>query len=123
MTIVFPTMKDTGLAAKRGAHFGKASFYTAINVVDGVVKEVNVYKNPGHATGGCANAVTNIQALGCDKLVVGGIGGEPLKKFLAAGIDVFHDEKNESVEDSLRDFLAGKIAKIDPNHTCGHHHH
>ena len=30
-------------------------------------------------------------------------------------------DKNETVEDALRDFLAGKTAKIDPNHSCAHH--
>lgn len=122
MTIIFPTMKEDGLGAKRGAHFGKASFYTAIRVEDGIVKDVLVHKNPGHATGGCANAVSNIQALGADTLVVSGIGGEPLKKFLAVGINVYFDDKNAIVEDALRDFLAGKTAKIDPNHSCDHHH-
>lgn len=121
MTIIFPTMKDSGLSAKRGAHFGKANFYTAVDVIDGIVQEISVHKNPGHATGGCANAVANIQALGCDVLVVSGIGGEPLKKFLAVGIDVFFDDKSETVEDALRDFLAGKTAKINPNHSCAHH--
>ena len=114
-------MKEDGLGAKRGAHFGKASFYTAIKVEDGIVKDVLVHKNPGHATGGCANAVANIQALGADTLVVSGLGGAPLKKFLAVGIDVYFDENNTIVEDSLRDFLAGKTAKIDPNHSCDHH--
>jgi len=122
MTIIFPTMKEDGLGAKRGAHFGKASFYTAITVEDGIVKDVLIHKNPGHATGGCANAVSNIQALGADTLVVSGIGGEPLKKFLAVGINVYFDDKNSIVEDALRDFLAGKTAKIDPNHSCDHHH-
>lgn len=121
MTIVFPTMKDTGLGAKRGAHFGKANFYTVAVVEDGVVKDVVVHKNPGHVTGGCASAVANIQALGADTLVVSGIGGEPLKKFLAVGVEVYFDDKNETVEDALRDFLAGKTAKIDPNHSCSHH--
>ena len=121
MTIIFPTMKDDGIAAKRGAHFGRANFYTAVVVEDGIVKDVSVQKNPGHNTGGCGDAVRNIQELGCNKLVVSGIGGEPLKKFLAVGIEVYFDDKNDTVEDALRDFLAGKTAKIDPNHSCSHH--
>lgn len=121
MTIIFPTMKNDGLEAKRGAHFGKATFYTAVVVEDGVVKEVKVHKNPGHVTGGCANAVANIQALGADTLVVSGIGGEPLKKFLAVNVAVYFDDKNETVKDALSDFLAEKTVKIDPNHTCAHH--
>lgn len=121
MVIVFPTMKEEGLAAKRGAHFGKASFYTVVKVEEGIVKDISVHKNPGHVTGACADAVTNIQSLGADTLVVSGIGGEPLKKFLAVGIEVYFDDKHEILEDSLRAFIAGKIAKIDPNHSCSHH--
>ena len=121
MVILFPTMKDEGLATKRSGHFGKASFYTLVVVEDGVVKDISIHKNQGHVKGGCLSAVANIQALGADTLVVSGIGGEPLKKFLSIGISVYFDNKNETVEDALRDFLAGKTAKIDPNHTCSHH--
>ncbi len=121
MIIVFPTMKEDGLSAKRGAHFGRANFYTVVNVEENIVKEITIHKNPGHVTGACADAVTNIQSLGADALIVSGIGGEPLKKFLAVGIDVYFDDKNEVLEDSLRAFLAGNVAKIDPNHTCSHH--
>ncbi len=121
MTIVFPTMKEDGLSAKRGAHFGKASFYTVVKVEEGIVKDMSIHKNPGHVTGACADAVTNIQSLGADTLIVSGIGGEPLKKFLAVGIAVYFDDKHDILEDSLRAFLAGKIAKIDPNHSCSHH--
>jgi predicted Fe-Mo cluster-binding NifX family protein len=121
MVIIFPTMKDEGLNSKRGAHFGKATFYTAVSVENGAVKEVKVHKNPGHVTGGCANAVANIQALGADTLVVSGIGGEPLKKFLAVNVAVYFDDKNETAEEALKDFLAGNTPKIDPNYTCSHH--
>jgi len=82
MIIVFPTTKDDGLSAKRGAHFGKANYYTVVHVEDGIVKDVTIHKNPGHVTGACSDAVHNIQSLGADVLIVGGIGGEPLKKFL-----------------------------------------
>ncbi len=121
MTIVFPTMKEDGLSAKRGAHFGKANFYTVVEVENGTVGSVKVHKNPGHVTGGCANAVANIQALGADTLVVSGIGGEPLKKFLGVNIAVYFDDKNATVEEALNDFIAGKTPKINPNHTCAHH--
>ena len=120
MKIVFPTMKEDGLSAKRGAHFGRANFYTLVTVENGIVQEMSIHKNPGHVTGACNDAVTNIQSLGADVLVVSGIGGEPLKKFLAVGVDVYFDDKNEVLEDSLREFLAGNIAKIDPNHSCNH---
>ena len=120
MTIIFPTSKEDGLSAKRGAHFGKASYYTAVKVENNLVTEVIVHKNPGHSTGNCANAVANIQALGANAVIVAGIGASPLKKFLELGIDIYFDDKNATVEESLQDFLNGKTAKIDPNHSCSH---
>ena len=82
MTIVFPTMKEDGLSAKRGAHFGKASFYTVVKVEEGIVKDMSIHKNPGHVTGACADAVTNIQSLGADTLIVSGIGAPIRPDFL-----------------------------------------
>jgi predicted Fe-Mo cluster-binding NifX family protein len=44
-----------------------------------------------------------------------------LKKFFAVNVAVYFDDKNATVEEALKDFLAGNTPKIDPNHTCSHH--
>lgn len=44
MRIVFPTNQDMGYLSKRGAHFGKAKFYTIITLEDEKISDVEVIK-------------------------------------------------------------------------------
>lgn len=124
LKIVFPTDEPAGLAARRGAHFGKAGYYTiALVEKTGKVRDVLYVPNPGHKAGGCGNAVANIKSLEADALVVSGIGANPLKGFLKAGITVYHDSANPTVESSLNAYLSGGLSPIRPEQACGHHAH
>ena len=122
--VLFPTDDPAGLSARRGAHFGKARYYT-IAVVDGEnqVRDVLYVPNPGHKAGGCSNAVANIKSLEADALVVSGIGANPLRGFLEEGITVYHDSANPTVERSLSAFLSGGLHPIRPEQACGNHAH
>lgn len=121
-TIVFPTDEDNGLASKRGAHFGRARYYTVITLEDnGEIGKVDGIKNPGHSEGGCGGAIQNIVTLGADALVVSGIGGSPLKGFLQRGLNVFHDNVSVTVQASLAAMRAGKLAAMQPEMSCSHH--
>lgn len=123
-TIVFPTNEDNGLTSKRGAHFGKARYYTVIAVDDnGEIMGVTSVKNPGHEAGGCGGAIENICALGADALVVSGIGGSPLKGFLQKNIKVYYDNVSLSVQSSLAALGSGKLVLMQPEMSCSHHTH
>ena len=123
-TIVFPTNEDMGLLSKRGAHFGKARYYTVIAVDDsGDIIGVTSVNNPGHEAGGCGGAVENIIALGADVLVVSGIGGSPLKGFLQKGMIVMHDTVSATVGTSLAALSAGKLTPMRLDMSCSHHTH
>lgn len=120
-TIVFPTNEDNGLMSKRGAHFGRARYYTVIAVDDtGDIISVTSVKNPGHEAGGCGGAVENICTLGADILVVSGIGGSPLKGFLDRGMIVMYDNVSETVNLSLAALTAGKLTPMRPDMSCSH---
>jgi predicted Fe-Mo cluster-binding NifX family protein len=123
-TIVFPTNEDMGLMSKRGAHFGKARYYTVIAMDDnGEIMGVTSVKNPGHEAGGCGGAVDNICALGADALVVSGIGPAPLRGFLERNIKVFYDNVSVSVQSSLAALNAGRLNEMRPEMSCSHHSH
>ena len=123
-TIVFPTNEDKGLLSKRGAHFGKARFYTVITVEEsGDIISVVSIKNPGHEAGGCGGAIENICALGADILVVSGIGGSPLKGFLQKGMTVMHDNVSETVGSSLAALGSGRLTPMRLDMSCSHHTH
>jgi predicted Fe-Mo cluster-binding NifX family protein len=120
MRIVFPTNENGGLLSKRGAHFGRAHYYTVIDIEDGRITDVSGIANPGHAEGGCGSAVSNITALGADALIVGGIGGSPLKGFIQAGVAVYHDDRSARVQESVDAYLSGALSPMTPEMSCSH---
>lgn len=120
--IVFPTNQPEGLLSKRGAHFGRAGFYTLVDINEaGVVTDVAVVQNPGHSDGGCSNAVDNICQLEADALIVSGIGGSPLKGFNQRGLAVYFDSASATVQEALNAFLSGSLAPMSPEQSCSHH--
>ena len=118
MRLVFPTDEDQGYLSKRGAHFGKAKFYTIITLENNKIVDVGVQENPGHSGGACGNAVANILSLKADALIVGGIGGSPAEGFAKAGLDVYFDTTSTVVKDSIDLFIVNKLEKSTGNGTC-----
>ncbi len=118
MRIVFPTDENNGYLSKRGAHFGKAKFYTIITVEDEKIVDVEGVANSGHDANACGNAVANIMSLNPDALVVGGIGSSPAQGFFDAGLDVYVDQENLTVEQSIALFTQEKLQKSNGDGTC-----
>lgn len=118
MRLVFPTDEEMGYLSKRGAHFGKAKFYTIITLENEKIVDVDVSVNPGHSGGACGNAVANIMSLKPDALIVSGIGGSPTQGFAKAGLDVYFDQVSVNVKDSIDLFVANKLEKSTGQGTC-----
>ena len=110
-----------GYLSPRGAHFGKAKFYTVITLDEDRIVDVECVANQGHSSGACGNAVSNIMALNPDALVVSGIGASPAQKFAKAGLDLYFDQDSPTVESSLKMFLTGKLQKSAGAGTCSTH--
>ncbi|MDY0194849.1 MAG: NifB/NifX family molybdenum-iron cluster-binding protein [Sulfurovaceae bacterium] len=121
MKIIFPTDENNGYLSKRGAHFGKAKFYTIITLENDQIIDVDTKENPGHNSGACANAVMNIMSLSPDVLIVSGIGGSPASGFAAAGLDVYSDQASPTVQESIAEFIKGNLKKINAQGTCSVH--
>jgi len=121
MRLVFPTDENMGYLSKRGAHFGKAKFYTVISLENGTITDVEAQENPGHSGGACGNAVTNIMSLKPDALVVSGIGSSPAEGFTQAGLDVYVDKNSKTVEEFIQRFTQDQLTKLDTKGTCSVH--
>jgi len=121
MKLVFPTNENIGYLSKRGAHFGKAKYYTIITLDNQEISDVEVIENPGHSAHSCGGAVTNILNLNPDALVVGGIGAKPAQGFFNAGLDVYFDKDSKKVEDSIKMFIEGRLSKLEGQGTCSSH--
>jgi len=118
MRIVFPTDENMGFLSKRGAHFGKAKFYTIITLEDEKIADVEVIENSGHGIGACGSAVSNIMALKPDALVVSGIGSSPAQGFAKARLDVYVDTISQTVEESVKLLTQDKLETINGQGTC-----
>ena len=118
MRLVFPTDEDMGFLSKRGAHFGKAKFYTIITLTDSQIFNVEVVPNKGHSNGGCGDAVANIMELSPDALIVSGIGSSPAQKFEDAGLVVYFDKDSRTVQESIESFTNKKLNAIGSKGTC-----
>lgn len=121
MKLVFPTDENMGTLSRRGAHFGKAKFYTVVTVKNDRITDVEGYVNPGHDAGGCSNAVANIMALKPDALVVSGIGSSPAKGFANAGLDVYVDRESPTVKLAVERFVRDGLDAIGAKGTCSTH--
>lgn len=121
MKLVFPTDENIGFLSKRGAHFGKAKYYTIITIENEEIVDVEGVANPGHNSGACGNAVSNIMNLNVDALIVGGIGGSPAAGFAKAGLAVYVDQSSPTVKDSIDMFLNEKLEKLGSQGTCSTH--
>jgi len=121
MRLVFPTDEEMGYLSKRGAHFGKAKFYTVVTLENEKIVDVDVSVNPGHASGACENAVVNIMNLKPDVLIVSGIGGSPAESFAKVGLDVYFDQTSVTVKDSIDLFIVNKLEKSTGQGSCSVH--
>lgn len=118
MRVLFPTDENMGYLSARGAHFGKAKFYTIITLEDGKIVDVEGVANESHNSGACSNAVANIMAHKPDALVVSGIGATPAQGFADVGLDVYFDTTSATVEQAVALFVAGKLQKSVGDGTC-----
>ena len=118
MRLIFPTDENMGYLSKRGAHFGKAKFYTIVTLEDNKIVDVESVANDGHGAGACSNAVNNIMSLKPDALIVSGIGKGPAQGFAKAGLDVYFDQSSPTVQKSIELFIAGKLEKSVGEGTC-----
>ena len=119
MRIVIPTNDNNGLLSSMGAHFGKANFYTIVEVENNEVTNVEVVPNPGHGAGGCSNAITNILNLNPDALIVVGIGPNPAMGFNQVGLPLFVDKTSQKVEESINKLLNNQLPRVANQGTCG----
>ena len=118
--IAVPTNNPGGLTAQRSDHFGHCESYTIISIAGGVIAGVEAVRNQGHEAGGCMVPVRNLSQLGVNAIIVGGIGGGPLRGFANEGIDVFFAAKDsygdvQSVVDGL---MQSKLNLMEPSQAC-----
>lgn len=121
MRLIFPTDENMGYLSRRGAHFGKAKFYTVITLEEGRITDVEGIPNPGHSGGACGNAVANIMGLNPDALFVSGIGASPAAGFAKAGLALYFDTSSPTVQACVTRFVNGELSQSSGEGSCSVH--
>jgi predicted Fe-Mo cluster-binding NifX family protein len=119
--IVIPTEDKSGLDAHLAQHFGKAPYYTIVDLDDnnqniGVKTEVN----KGEHVGGTGHPHEHLLALKPDTFVVHGMGPGCLSSLQDAGIKVLQ-ATGTTVKEIVESFKEGKLNTL--SGACEHAHH
>ena len=113
--IVVPTLDEKGLDAQVAEHFGRAPYFTIVDLDDeGEVVSLKAVLNTGEHAGGAGLTHDNILALEPSAVIVYGMGPRGLLTFQNAGVAVLKanaDTVKEIVdsynEDGLNELTEG----------------
>lgn len=119
MFIAVPSSAPGGLDAEVADHFGHCDAFTLVHVHDGVIGDVHLLVNAGHAQGGCMAPVMLLKEQEVDALVAGGMGMRPLSGFQQVGITVYFKEEAKTVREAVELVAAGEARVFGEAQTCG----
>jgi predicted Fe-Mo cluster-binding NifX family protein len=120
MHICIPVLEDNGLESRVSAHFGSAPAFMIVDTDSGECRAI-INADRHHQHGMC-QPLAALDGERVDSIVVGGIGMGALMKLEAAGIAVFHADR-ETVGATLDAFRAGTLRPVDAQSACGQHGH
>ncbi|MFH1471147.1 MAG: NifB/NifX family molybdenum-iron cluster-binding protein [Candidatus Micrarchaeota archaeon] len=119
MRIAVSTSKG-GLGDSVCPVFGRCPTFTVVEVEGETMGEVKVVQNPGSVAGGGAGiaAAQEIVNLGASSLITGNCGPNATGVLARAGVKVY--ASSGTVEQSIKDFLAGSLKSIEGPTVPGH---
>ena len=116
--IAIPSEGEGGLEASISGHFGHCPRYTLLTISNEKIKNIEIIPNIPHAEGSCLAPVQLLRNNNVDTLIASGMGMRPFMHFKEMQIDVYHAGEQHSVEDIIKDFLAGNLIRFDETYTC-----
>ncbi len=120
--IVVPTIGQGGLDDNLAQHFGRAPYFTAVDLDDnGEVTNVKVVSNVGEHAGGMGHAHDNILDLQPNVILVYGMGPRGLNTFQNAGISVLQANAN-TVKEVIASYKNGELRALTEGCADAHHH-
>jgi len=116
--IVIPTINDGGMNARISEHFGRAPYFTVIDLDEqGNVISVKTIPNTGEHFGGRGGTKDQILALHPTVVIVYDMGPRALTGFQEAGVAVLR-ANSELVKDVISAYKEDKLKEL----TEGCHH-
>jgi predicted Fe-Mo cluster-binding NifX family protein len=119
--VLLPVADESGLSAQVAEHFGRAPYFTVVELDDnGNVLKTKTVPNVGEHAGGMGQTHDHILKLKPNAIIVHGMGPRGLSAFQGAGVAVLRANNNTVTgniaaynEDTLQELTEG----------CHHAHH
>ena len=119
--IVIPSEDQNGLDAHLAEHFGRAPYFTVVDIDDtGNISNVKSVLNVSEHMGGVGVAPDHILALQPNAVIVYGMGMRAINMFKDAKVSVLRANANK-VSEVVNAYKENKLQDLIEG--CGHEHH
>lgn len=120
--IIVPTENQEGLNAQLAEHFGRAPYYTVVELGEnGEVSNVKTVPNVGEHAGGMGYSHDNILELKPNAIIVYGMGPRGLNSFQGAGVAVLKANAN-TVSEVIAAYKDDRLQELTEGCEHAHHH-
>jgi predicted Fe-Mo cluster-binding NifX family protein len=120
--VIIPTENQQGLNARLAEHFGRAPYYTIVELDDsGEVSNVKTVSNVGEHAGGMGYAHDNILTYKPTALIVYGMGPRGLMTFQSAGVAVLKANA-DTVNKVIAAYKNDELPELTEGCEHAHHH-
>jgi predicted Fe-Mo cluster-binding NifX family protein len=120
--VIVPTEDQQGLDARLAEHFGRAPYYTIVELADnGEVSNVKTVPNVGEHAGGMGFSHDHILEYKPTALIVYGMGPRGLNSFQSAGVAVLKANAN-TVSGVISAYKNDALPELTEGCEHAHHH-
>jgi len=120
--IIVPTETQEGLAAPIAQHFGRAPFFTVVELGDKwEVTKVSAVNNVSEHVGGVGVPPDHLAKLHPKAIAVLGMGPKGITAFKNQGVDVLR-AVGATVQETVEAYIQGKLEDLSEGCQDAHHH-
>ncbi len=120
--VIVPTEDQQGLNAKLAQHFGRAPYYTIVELGEnGEVSNVKAVPNVGEHAGGMGSSHDHILEYKPTALIVYGMGPRGLTTFQSAGVAVLKANA-DTVSEVISAYKNDALSELTDGCEHAHHH-
>src|SRR5665648_550536 len=119
--IIVPTENQDGINASVAQHFGRAPYFTVIELDKGNVSNIAAVANTSEHVGGTGSPHDVLTKLQPKAIVVRGMGPRGIMAFQSAGIQVLKTNA-DTVKEVIAAYTQGKLEELTEGCPDAHHH-
>jgi len=111
--------KETMLESSLDERFGRAPHFIIYDLDENTYHSIDNSQNLNSAQGAGIQSAQNLANTGVQALITGNVGPKAFQVLQAAGVEIYLT-KGSTVEQAIKNFKTGKLAKTESNNVDGH---